>query len=177
MAAAKTAVFWDKEYCPVPKGLNGEMVWRNIKSSLEKAGYHGPASITAYVDDETNRIQNHDLAFAGIKLGHVPGGGRGKGRARHEAMRYDMWGWAVENEKSNLMVITKFVRYSTVDALRKRGWNVLLGWPENGPGEISCCATLTWSWKSLAAGGEAIGSKPATCPSCLKLQGTAAADQ
>lgn len=68
LAEAKIHVFWDVKECPIPNGLNPASIYRNIKSSLAKKGYHGEVTITPYCD--TNQFPDGPDEFesAGMKL-------------------------------------------------------------------------------------------------------------
>ncbi|CAN7047132.1 unnamed protein product [Brassica oleracea var. botrytis] len=47
---AKTIVFWDREECKIPEGLEVGDVLKNIKMALEHIGYRGRVSIMATGD-------------------------------------------------------------------------------------------------------------------------------
>lgn len=47
---AKTIVFWDREECKIPEGLEVGDALKNIKMALEHIGYRGRVSIMATGD-------------------------------------------------------------------------------------------------------------------------------
>lgn len=47
-ARAATTVFWDIMKCPVPDGLNPGLVLPCIRRFLDRNGYRGPLTVTAF---------------------------------------------------------------------------------------------------------------------------------
>ncbi|EOA14967.1 hypothetical protein CARUB_v10028314mg, partial [Capsella rubella] len=47
-AVAVTNVFWDINMCPVPEGYDPRLVRPSLERLLEKNGYHGPLTVTAF---------------------------------------------------------------------------------------------------------------------------------
>ncbi|KAF3558235.1 hypothetical protein F2Q69_00015021 [Brassica cretica] len=50
LAAVNTDVFWNKEDCRIPEGLDPHNIYQNIKSALAKPGCRGEVSIWAYCE-------------------------------------------------------------------------------------------------------------------------------
>ncbi|KAL1194938.1 hypothetical protein V5N11_033178 [Cardamine amara subsp. amara] len=70
-AEAKTSVWWDMKSFPVPSGYEAGQVAECIKSSLEKSGFRGPVTITAYGDlQQTPEHVLRALSSTGITLKH-----------------------------------------------------------------------------------------------------------
>ncbi|ESQ43975.1 hypothetical protein EUTSA_v10006264mg [Eutrema salsugineum] len=166
-AEAKTCVFWDTEDCPIPKGLNPESVYRNIRRALANKGYHGEVTIWAYGDK--NQIPGY-FESAGIKLDRA--GVQEIKVERVERMRIGIFGWVLQNksEALNLFVVSgNNMHFSMVLEACKEGkpgsCNILLAEPVNIPRR--CCRTALdklineqegaeWLWETLAAAGDPI---------------------
>ncbi|CAA7033280.1 unnamed protein product [Microthlaspi erraticum] len=157
-AEAKTCVFWDIEDCPIPDGLNPEMVAKNIKSALVKKGYLGEVTIWAYGD----KYQTQDYyQSAGIKLLC-----EGSKYERFRKMHLELYKWRLTHahELTNMMVITgnNFEFASSLQRHKESDQNILTAKPEDAPGRCGGCSlseavvTDEWIWESLAAGGDPI---------------------
>ncbi|CAH8337918.1 unnamed protein product [Eruca vesicaria subsp. sativa] len=121
---AKIGVFWNMEDCPIPKSLDPDKIYRNVKSGLANQGCHGEVSIWAYCE------KDNDLSLADVTL--VPAGDKS---VRFKKMLKDILFWARQNRGSypsiipDLMVIsnisgnTVFVR--VLNSLNSN-YNVLL---------------------------------------------------
>ncbi|CAH8384540.1 unnamed protein product [Eruca vesicaria subsp. sativa] len=121
---AKIGVFWNMEDCPIPKSLDPDKIYQNVKPALANQGCHGEVPIWAYCE----KINN--LSLADVTL--VPVGDKS---ARFKKMLKDILFWARQNRGSypsiipDLMVIsnitgnTVFVR--VLNSLNSK-YNVLL---------------------------------------------------
>ncbi|CAA7033275.1 unnamed protein product [Microthlaspi erraticum] len=158
-AEAKTCVFWDIEDCPIPDGLDPEMVAKNIKSALAKRGYLGELTIWVYGDKY--QIQDY-YQSAGIEL-HC----EGSKYERFRMMHTEFYRWLMSHDAhqvTNMMVISgdnsEFA--SCLQRCKETDQNILMAQPEDAPRRCCGCSvseavvTDEWIWDSLAAGGDPI---------------------
>ncbi|CAA7033278.1 unnamed protein product [Microthlaspi erraticum] len=157
-AEAKTCVFWDIEDCPIPDGLDPEMVAKNIKSALAKRGYLGELTIKVYGDKY--QVQEY-YQSAGIELHCL-----GSKYERFRRMYTHCFSWDLKHvpELTNMMVISgdnsEFA--SCLQHCKESDQNILTAQPEDAPRRCCGCSvseavvTDEWIWESLAAGEDPI---------------------
>ncbi|CAA7033277.1 unnamed protein product [Microthlaspi erraticum] len=157
-AEAKTCVFWDIEDCPIPDGLDPEMVAKNIKTALAKRGYLGELTIKVYGDKY--QVEEY-YQSAGIELHSL---GSKYERFRRMYPDFFRWGLSHVHDVTNMMVISgdnaEFA--SCLQRVKESGQNILTAQPEDAPRRCCGCSvseaavTDEWIWDSLAAGGDPI---------------------
>ncbi|KAL2645481.1 hypothetical protein R1flu_013068 [Riccia fluitans] len=157
------AVWWDCENCNVPQGIEVYRVGINIVSGLRLSGFKGTVSISAYGDTlQLSRSTQEALASTGIRLHHVPSGGKD---SSDRALLVDLLLWTFDHPPpAHLFLISGDRDFSNaLHRLRMRNYNILLACPHGttvSPALLGA-ATHVWQWNSLVRGeGLLLASPP-----------------
>ncbi|KAL3698829.1 hypothetical protein R1sor_012905 [Riccia sorocarpa] len=148
------AVWWDFENCNVPQGIEVYRVGVNIVSGLRSSGFRGTVSISAYGDTlQLSRSTQEALASTGIRLHHVPSGGKD---ASDRALLVDLLLWTFDHPPpAHLFLISGDRDFSNaLHRLRMRNYNILLACSHGttvSPALLGA-ATHVWQWNSLVRG-------------------------
>ncbi|KAG7635182.1 NYN domain limkain-b1-type [Arabidopsis suecica] len=156
----KVVVFWDVVECPLPDDLEPSEVSENIESALDRQGYL-PCNVSIRVYGKKNHEFKDEFLLANIMF--VPAG---DANARYNRMVKDIDKWALDNDESDLMVISRVnSKFATYLADWKAKDLFIFGAePEKAPGKCSNCKvtsldelfTQQWVWESLSLGGDPI---------------------
>ncbi|KFK31214.1 hypothetical protein AALP_AA6G083300 [Arabis alpina] len=163
-----TCVFWDVDDCPIPNGVDFNLIYQNIKSALANNGYDGSLEIKLYGEKKPfsdDLMLDNEITFVHKATKNV--------LAR--VMLLDILAWALDNttaytsyQKSYVMVMSQDVisdnmLVDTLDHLYSSSFDILLAQ------SVEVATTLqpksrvlpfkvpsVWIWTSLIAGGEPI---------------------
>ncbi|XP_073121730.1 uncharacterized protein [Henckelia pumila] len=151
---AQTTVWWDMENCGIPKRTKALHLSKNINIALEQMNYSG-SIVSIYGYGDTKHVNQNDqqaLSNTGVRLIHIPGGTKD---SSDKKMIVDMSLWADNHEPpANMMIITGDGDFTdTLNNLKSRGYNVLLGLPEvySSSFHLKFCSAM-WKWTRLAEG-------------------------
>uniref|UniRef100_A0A1J3K442 NYN domain-containing protein n=1 Tax=Noccaea caerulescens TaxID=107243 RepID=A0A1J3K442_NOCCA len=135
-AGAVTAVFWNIDTCPIPRGVDARRVGPCMKRYLEKLGYTGPLTMNVFgtlIDTPAEHLEA--VSSTGFLLRIDPYGSK--------SLTAYMFRWANKQNPppANIMVITNS-RYAAIPLckLQGEGYNVITPYPL-GP------ASRTRAWK------------------------------
>uniref|UniRef100_M4CY59 Folylpolyglutamate synthase n=1 Tax=Brassica campestris TaxID=3711 RepID=M4CY59_BRACM len=174
LVETKTCIYWNLEDCPIPEGLNPDLIYENIKSALESKGYDvggGDMSINAYADKKT--FSDELLDRYGINQVQFRGGRKAD---REFQMLWDCLLWRVDNhpEEANIMFIlnlsddSEFINspdhhefLKILESLKSRDHNVIIA----QPGEVVALQLLlatssVWLSTSLLSEGNPLVLTP-----------------
>ncbi|CAA7042596.1 unnamed protein product [Microthlaspi erraticum] len=130
---AETWVCWDMDTCPVPDGHDARLVGPSIESALNKEGYTGPLTITAFGNLKPilrkTPVVHRNLSNSGIHLNHVRG----------FAEIFDKFlTWTLHNQPpANILFITgrelAQVYSEWFSTLERQGYTILHAKPRGSP--------------------------------------------
>ncbi|KIO25066.1 hypothetical protein M407DRAFT_211186 [Tulasnella calospora MUT 4182] len=132
----KVVILWDYENCPVPNGVSGLSVVRNIREAALKFGSIDQFEAYCYWSNNPSAAIKNDLSLSGVKLRDCPH--TGKKAAVNKTMVIDMMVYALERPRTTTVVLISGDRdYAyAVSTLRNRGYPVKLlappGHPQSG---------------------------------------------
>ncbi|KAG8894857.1 hypothetical protein FRC01_012702, partial [Tulasnella sp. 417] len=145
----KVIVLWDYENCPIPHGVSGLSVVRNIREAALKFGSidHFEAYHTCWSNNHNTRMKN-DLSLSGVKLRDCPYY-TGKKGAVGKTMVVDMMVYALERPRTTTVLLISGDRENAyaISTLRNRGYSVKLLAPAEHllPGLQALVDVLDWN--------------------------------
>ncbi|KFK42975.1 hypothetical protein AALP_AA1G063500 [Arabis alpina] len=164
-----TCVFWDVDDCPIPNGLDPNLAYQNIKSSLVNNLYDGSLEIKLYGEKKPfsdDFMLDNEITFVHkAKEGVLPA----------RVMLLDIVTWArrhppsYENYRQSFVLVMSqdLIRdamlVDTLDSLYKRAYDVLVAQSDEvaltlGPNSrvLPFKVPSVWIWTSLVAGDQPI---------------------
>ncbi|KAG9047939.1 hypothetical protein FS837_001123, partial [Tulasnella sp. UAMH 9824] len=143
----KVVILWDYESCPVPSGVSGLSVVRNIREAALKFGSIDQFEAYCYWSNNPNASVKNDLTLSGVKLRDCPH--TGKKAAVSTTMVIDMMVYALERPRSTTVVLISSDRdYAyAISTVRNRGYSVKLIAPAGylHPGLQLIADVLDWN--------------------------------
>ncbi|KAI9108670.1 hypothetical protein K1719_020317 [Acacia pycnantha] len=145
------SVWWDFENCNPPSDVNVFKIHHFIKEAVRGKGILGPLKIRAFGDVyRLSRAHQEALASTGIKIIHVPKGGK---NSADKSLLIDLMFWVSQNPPpAHLFLISGDKDFGEVlHRLRMNNYNILIAGIETS--HLLCnVATIVWHWNSLLRG-------------------------